>query len=54
MKKGQVAGPDGIPAEALKADVNTSLVFLRRSGKKKIFQQNGKKVTLSRSPRKET
>ena len=60
MKNGKVAGPDGIPAEALKADVKTSvemlcsLFDLRRSGKKKKFQQNGRKVTLSRFPRKET
>ena len=28
MKNGKVAGPDGIPAEALKADVNTSVEML--------------------------
>ena len=28
MKNGKVAGPDGIPAEALKADVNTSVKML--------------------------
>ena len=28
MKNGKVAGPDGIPAEALKADVNTSVEIL--------------------------
>ena len=28
MKNGKVAGPDGIPAEALKADVKTSVEML--------------------------
>ena len=28
MKNGKVAGPDGIPAEALKADVNTLVEML--------------------------
>ena len=28
MKNGKVAGPDGIPAEVLKADVNTSVEML--------------------------
>ena len=28
MKNGKVASPDGIPAEALKADVNTSVEML--------------------------
>ena len=58
MKNGKVAGPDGILAEALNADVNTSVEMLyslfEEIWKKKKFQQNGKKVTLSRFPRKET
>ena len=39
IQNGKAAGPDGIPAEALKGDVTTSvemLVFLRKSEKKDI------------------
>ena len=49
IQNGKTAGPDGIPAEALKGDVTTSVEMLysllRKSGKKKKFQQNGKKAT---------
>ena len=49
IKNGKAARPDGIPAEALKGDVTTSVEMLyslfEKSGKKKKFQQDGKKAT---------
>ena len=52
MKNGNVAGPDGISAEALKAYVNTSVEMLYRSGKKKKFQPEWKEGYLIKIPKK--
>ena len=57
MKNGKVAGPDGIPCRNIKGRCknfsrNAVTLVLRGSAKKKKFQQNGKTVTLSRSPKK--
>jgi hypothetical protein len=52
LRKGMAAGPDKIPAEALKADVETtvdnwicSTPSLRRSGKMNKYHQSGKTAT---------
>ena len=42
MKNGKVAGPDGIPAEALKADVNNSVEMLYS-----LFEEIWEKETKS-------
>ena len=48
IQNGKAAGPDCIPAST-KRRCNyfsgNSIVFLRKSGKNKKFQQNGKKAT---------
>ena len=49
-----VMGVHGLNRLAPQNQPDIQPAFLGRSGKKKKFQQNGKKVTLSRFPRKET
>ena len=58
LKNNKASGPDDIPAEALKAVVDTSVELLYplfgKIWKRKKCQQTGEKATSSRSPRKET
>ena len=45
LKNGKAAGPDGIPAEAIKADLKTATDMLHSllSGRKERFQKNGER-----------
>ncbi len=57
LKNGKSAGPDNIPAEALKADIETSTDImtglLRTIWEKRPLRQTRKKVTLLSCRRKE-
>jgi len=56
LRNGKAAGPDNIPAEALKVDIMTnvscSTLFSISSGKRSGYQQSGRRVTSSSSPKK--
>ena len=53
LRNGKAAGPDNIPAEALKVDIKSCSTLLSiRSGKWSGYQQSGRRVTSSSSPRK--
>jgi len=43
LKSGNVAGPNGIPGKAIKADINTATRILRRSRRRR-FQKSGEKA----------
>jgi hypothetical protein len=58
MKNGKAAGPDGIPAEALKTDVETTanmlLSLFEKIWEEKKYHQTGKMATSSNCQRRET
>ena len=58
LRKGMAAGPDKIPAEALKADVETTVEMLyplfEKIWEDNKYDQSGKKATSWRSQRKAT
>ena len=56
MKSGKAAGQDGIPTEAMKADIYASvemfILYLERSGKRRRYRMIGRRDILSSSLKK--
>ena len=58
MKSGKAAGQDGIPTEAMKADIYTSvemfILYLERSGKRRRCRMIGRRDILLSYLKRET